>query len=105
MTDALEQQYETRKMVLAAVAQEVRQVVLKVDAAELTYGSMDATINAVDQDWHVSVMYNREQAFVQVTGHVHTPVGEQGEVDLLQLVFGQRVAFDFNCPVDWVPSL
>jgi hypothetical protein len=98
------QQTELRRALLDAVAIEVRKVVDKVNEAELDSGLVTQVIDSVDAEWHVTITYNRQQAFVRVTGHTRRDQDlPEGLPEMLRQVFGSNAEFDFNAPVDWVP--
>lgn len=100
---SLEQEYEQRRVILDAVAIEVRKLIAKVDEVELDVAQQDVTIPAAGVEWRVAIRYSRKSGFVSVDGHPHR---HRDEAPTLADLFGMgrdQLEFSYNCPADWVP--
>jgi len=102
----LQEQYEQRKMVLDAVAIEARKVIEATETSGLEVGCKQVEMEAAGHEWHVNIQVNTLQAFVSITGHVHRNQDQsifEGGGLIMLFGGGDRMDFDFNCPIDWVP--
>jgi hypothetical protein len=104
----LEEQYAQRKVVLDAVAVEIRKMVDTTLDAGLEVASKTIMLPSPEGEWHIQMQVNTLQHFVVVAGHRHLDDPPEPEArSFLEYLTGgppqDPMQFNFNCPIDWVP--